>query len=68
MFSRKISCKAKLGKEIHGIGKGLNEGWLLMGKRVGTSCEELAMGKRVEKGTVGLGPTKDPPISPKIRR
>ena len=22
MFSRKISCKAKLGKEIHGIGKG----------------------------------------------
>lgn len=64
MFSGKINCKAKLGKEIHGIGKG----WLFMGKRVGTSCEELAMSKSEEKGTVGLGPTKDPPISPKIRR
>lgn len=47
---------------------GLVKGGCLWGKGLGTSCEELAMSKREEKGTVGLGPTKDPPISPKIRR
>ena len=56
MFSGKISCKAKLGKEIHGIGKG----WLFMGKRVGHKLRRAGNEQKRREGDSWVGSHKRP--------